>query len=233
MGANSGLTGAGLDLGYADNVIVRNLKISNVSVGEGDAITILDSHHIWIDHCDLSSVLDDATAGYDGLVDITHGSTNVTVSWTVFHDHNDTSLVGHSADATQMAEDSVLSVTYHHNHFLRVHSGPRIRWGTAHVANNHFESVSTFGIASESLATVFVDSNMFEDDVSMAIITTYLDPTPGTMVEKGDRFPRGFTPDIMRPTTAPPPLPYSYTPDGTDNLAALINACAGTGKLGY
>jgi hypothetical protein len=37
----------------------------------------------------------------------------------------------------------------------------------------------------------------------------------------------------MRPTTAPPPLPYSYTPDGTDNLAALINACAGTGKLGY
>ena len=30
VGANSGLTGAGLDLSYADNVILRNLKISKV-----------------------------------------------------------------------------------------------------------------------------------------------------------------------------------------------------------
>jgi pectate lyase len=233
MGADSGLTGAGLDLSYADNMIVRNLKIARVSIGEGDAITILNSHHIWIDHCDLSSDVADAAAGTDGLVDITHGSTNVTVSWTVFHDHKDTSLVGHTADPTQSAEDSALSVTYHHNYFLNVNSGPRVRWGTAHVANNHFERVTAFGVVSDSLATVFVDSNMFEDDVNMAILTSYGDPTPGTMVEKGNRFPRGFTPDIMRPTTAPPPLPYSYTPDNADNIAALINTCAGTGKLGY
>ena len=31
LGANSGLTGAGLDLSYADNVIVRNLKIAKAS----------------------------------------------------------------------------------------------------------------------------------------------------------------------------------------------------------
>ena len=74
MGANSGLTGAGLDLSYADNVIVRNLKISKVYVGEGDAITILASHNIWIDHCDLSSDRGRHHPGYDGLVDITHGS---------------------------------------------------------------------------------------------------------------------------------------------------------------
>ena len=56
MGASSGLTGAGLDLSYGDNVILRNLKISKVYVGEGDAINAAASHHIWIDHCDLSAI---------------------------------------------------------------------------------------------------------------------------------------------------------------------------------
>jgi len=111
VGASSGLTGAGLDLSYSDNLIIRNLKISKASADEGDAITLLNSHHVWIDHCDLSSDRDDTLSGYDGLVDITHGSSFITISWTVFHDHKDTSLVGNSADVTQQAEDSALRVT--------------------------------------------------------------------------------------------------------------------------
>jgi pectate lyase len=237
VGVNSGLTGAGLDLGYSDNVIVRNLKIAKVSVGEGDAITILDSHHIWIDHCDLSSDREDTTAGYDGLVDITHGSSFVTVSWTLFHDHKDTSLVGHTPnpDPMQQAEDEGLSVTYHHNGFFKVNSGPRVRWGTAHVANNHFDDVTSFGIVSDSAAIVFVDSNMFEDNVNTmnAVTTSYGDPIPGTMLESGDRFPSGFRLDIMRPTVAPPPLPYSYNADMPATVSAIVPYCAGTGKLGF
>src|SRR5262249_3603037 len=87
VGENAGLTAAGLDLSYTSNVILRNLKITKVHIGEGDAMTLLASHHIWVDHCDLSSDRTDTTAGYDGLVDITHGSSYVTVSWTRFHDH--------------------------------------------------------------------------------------------------------------------------------------------------
>jgi pectate lyase len=236
MGDSSGFTGAGLDLSYTDNVIVQNLKIAKAAVGEGDAITILNAHHIWIDHCDLSSDRYDTTSGYDGLVDITHGSSFVTVSWTLFHDHKDTSLVGHTNDPAQQAEDKDLSVTYHHNGFFRVNSGPRIRWGTAQVANNHFDDVTSFGIVSDSAATVFVASNMFEDNVGppdthLAVTTSYGDPTPGTMIESGDRFPRGFTLDIMRPTVAPPPLPYSYNADSAESVSPLITTCAGTGKL--
>jgi len=236
VGPNSGLTGAGLDLGHSDNVIVRNLEISRVSVGEGDAITILDSHHIWIDHCDLSSDRENAAAGTDGLVDITHGSSFVTVSWTLFHDHKDTTLVGHTPDPDPMAHagDEGLSVTYHHNGFFKVNSGPRIRWGTAHVANNHFDDVTSFGVVSDSAATVFVESNMFEDNVLMnAVTTSYGDPIPGTMIESGDRFPRGFTLDIMRPTVATPPLPYSYDADMPPSVSTLVTTCAGTGKLPF
>jgi len=228
-GDSSGLSGAGLDLSYADNVILRNLKISRVSIGEGDAITLLNSRHVWVDHCDLSSERDNTTAGYDGLVDITHGSSYVTVSWTRFHDHKDTSLVGHTSDLAQMAEDSALSVTYHHNLFFNVQSGPRIRFGNAHVFSNFFQTVTAFGVASESFAFVQVDHNMFAD-VPLPITTSYQDPNPGTMVEMSNIFPAGFTPDIMRPTDPQPP-PYAYMSDAADSVATIVCTCAGTGKI--
>src|SRR4051812_46611966 len=187
VGENSGVIGAGFDLSYADNIIIRNLKISKAAVGEGDAITVLASHHVWIDHCDLSSDRDDTTSGYDGLVDITHGSSFITVSWNDLHDHKDTSLVDHTSDPQQMVEDSALTVTYHHNAFRTIDSGPRVRWGFAHVYNNRFQDVNIFGVVSESAALVKVDDNVFED-VTTPLATTYQDPTSGTMIEAGDQF---------------------------------------------
>jgi pectate lyase len=232
VGANSGLTGAGLDLSYTDNVIVQNLKISKAAAGEGDAITLLNTHHVWIDHCDLSSDRDDTASGYDGLVDITHGSSFITISWTVFHDHKDTSLVGHTADPAQRTEDSALRVTYHHNLFSKIGSGPRIRWGIAHVANNLFRDVTAFGVVSESEAYVFVEKNMFGNDVMKPLLTTYQDPISGTMVESGDIFPPNVPIDIIRPTIMPDPLPYAYGPDRADSVSTLVSSCAGTGNLG-
>jgi pectate lyase len=230
VGANSGLTGAGLDLSYADNIKVRNLKISKASAGEGDAITILASHHIWIDHCDLSSDRNDTTSGYDGLVDITHGSQFVTVSWTLFQNHKDTSLVGHTADVTAQAEDQNLSVTYHHNLFLNVTSGPRVRWGMVHVFSNHFQD-DAVGVVSESEATVQVDHNVF-DNVMRPILTTYQDATSGYMIETGNKFTPSFTPDIAPPTTAFN-LPYGYSSDAADSVSAIVSQCAGTGQLTF
>lgn len=234
VGANSGLTGAGLDLSYADNVILRNLKISKAAAGEGDAITILASHHIWIDHCDLSSDKNDTTSGYDGLVDITHGSAFVTVSWTLFHDHKDSSLVGHTADATAQAEDQNLSVTYHHNLFLNVNSGPRVRWGFAHVFSNHFQDVDAFGVVSESDAIVQVDHNVFDNfgPDGKPILTMYQDPTTGFMTETANKFPAGFTPDLAPPPT-PIVLPYGYSSDAADSVSAIVSQCAGTGQLTF
>jgi pectate lyase len=227
-GPRSGLTGAGLDLSYADNVILRNLNISKAAAGEGDAVTILASHHIWVDHCDLSSERTDAAVSYDGLVDITHGSEFITVSWTVFHDHNDTSLVGHTADTTAQAEDQNLKVTYHHNLFLNVNSGPRIRWGRAHLFSNHFQKADAFGVVSTSDATVLVEHNVF-DGVTRPLATMYGDPLSGYMTETENEFSPAFTPDLMPPPVAPIVLPYSYSPDSS--VASIVGTCAGTGKI--
>ena len=71
-------------------------------IGVLDLIFGQQSSRVWVDHVDLSSDLDHDKdyvsamvpgtvfgshfSQYDGLLDITHGSTFVTVSWSYLHD---------------------------------------------------------------------------------------------------------------------------------------------------
>ena len=83
----SKLSGVGLYIKDQKNVIVRNMKIEKVKDANGDAIGVQNSKNVWIDHCDLSSSLNDGKDTYDGLIDITHGADYVTVSNSYIHDH--------------------------------------------------------------------------------------------------------------------------------------------------
>jgi pectate lyase len=66
---------------------LRNLKLHDAPKGQ-DLVTLDRATYVWVDHCDLSSagIVGDKDY-YDGLLDITHGSDLITVSWTKFHDH--------------------------------------------------------------------------------------------------------------------------------------------------
>ncbi|MQM01532.1 hypothetical protein Taro_034294 [Colocasia esculenta] len=83
----------------ADHVIIHGLSIHDCTPGkpglvrsspshvghrlgsDGDAISIFASSNVWIDHCRLSHC-------YDGLIDVTHGSTSVTISNSHFSNHD-------------------------------------------------------------------------------------------------------------------------------------------------
>jgi len=227
VGAKSGFTGGGLHLVDVTNVILRNLVIAKVAVGEGDAINLKRSTNVWIDHCDLSTDPTDTAAGYDGLVEITHASDYVTVSWTRFHDHRDTGLIGNLED--NAAEDTgKLRATYHHNLFLKVYSGPRVRFGTVHVFSNHFQEVSINGVAAETFSSVVVDHNMF-DRVMTPITTNYEDVADGSARETSNRFV-GSGPLVISATNSFVPT-YSFSTDAAESVPAIVAACAGTGKI--
>lgn len=83
----SGFTNSGIRVKRADNVILRNLYLHNAP-SKKDLVELQYSTNVWIDHNDFSSngITGDKDA-YDGLLDITHGSDGVTVSWNKFHDH--------------------------------------------------------------------------------------------------------------------------------------------------
>ncbi|KAI4379664.1 hypothetical protein MLD38_005934 [Melastoma candidum] len=68
----------------------KSLQVAGLTV---DGITVYGSGRIWIDHCTLSYCA-------DGLIDVTEGSTGVTISNNLFSHHDKVMLLGHSDDFT-------------------------------------------------------------------------------------------------------------------------------------
>ncbi|KAG6883625.1 hypothetical protein C0992_008276 [Termitomyces sp. T32_za158] len=134
----SSLNGVGLRVLNENNVIIRNVKISKVLASAGDALGIQASHQVWVDHCDLSSDRDHDKDFYDGLLDLTHGITGVTVTNCKLHDHWKAVLIGHSDNNEE--EDTPITVTLALNDWSNLNSRtPSIRFGHGHIFNNVFD----------------------------------------------------------------------------------------------
>jgi pectate lyase len=184
LGADSSavLTGFGLRLKEVENVIIRNLGIAKVLADNGDAIGSEYSNNIWIDHVDVSSDRDHDKDYYDGLIDFKRGSDYITVSNSFIHDHWKASLVGHS-NSNEDEDSGKLHVTYANNYWYNLNSrAPSIRFGTGHIYNNYYETVSD-GINTRIGAQVLVEGNVFVDS-KKALYST----DEGYAVERNNDF---------------------------------------------
>ncbi|GAB2272446.1 hypothetical protein Dimus_007272 [Dionaea muscipula] len=102
------LTGKGLRLKECEHVIICNLEFEGGRGHDVDGIQIKpNSKHLWIDRCTLRDY-------DDGLIDITRGSTDITVSRCHFSQHDKTMLIG--ADPSHIG-DRCIRVTIHHCFF--------------------------------------------------------------------------------------------------------------------
>jgi pectate lyase len=229
VGSSSGLTGCGLNMKGVNNVIVRNMKIAKVPAtnGNGDAIHIESSTHLWIDHNDLSSDTSHGTDFYDGLLDITHAADFITVSWNLLHDHIKCSLIGHS-DSNASEDTGHLHVTYHHNWFNNCDQRmPSLRFGTGHVYDNYYVNGTT-GIHSRMGAQMLVQNNVFRN-VGTPIETTKDSSVDGFVNQSGNDFGGGT--NLITQTGSFTSPPYSFHLDATANVISLVTAGAGTGKI--
>jgi pectate lyase len=246
LGGGSGFWGGGLALTGVSNVILRNLLIQGPNADDSsdnvDAIHIETSHQIWVDHCDLSSNGPTGTPTYDGLIDISDGSDFVTVSWTHYHDHGDTGLVGRSDSSAAAAEDAGKNhVTYDHDRFSNVLTGPRLRFGTIHVLNSLFQDVANYGVASIDGAGTRIENSVFrnvapppEDDANFGWVTTILTSATAGSVDLVGNLTDALTGAAVPPTppTAAISLQYAYSADSADAVQSLVTKCAGTGVVG-
>jgi pectate lyase len=228
VGSDSGLTGCGLKINGVSNVIIQNLKIAKVDTGTKDAIHLEESDHVWIDHNDLSSDMDNGNDYYDGLIDATHAVDYLTISNNYLHDHYKGILIGHSDD--NASEDTgKLHVTVDHNYFKNINSRtPSLRFGTGHVYNNYFVTGST-GAHSRMGAQMLVQNNVFSG-VGTPIQDDVDSDEPGHVNESGNDFGTGtnkITNGIGSFTSAP----YSVTLEAISGLASSVPANAGTGKI--
>src|SRR5579871_3905761 len=234
MGADgqSGLTGGGLIIDGTDNVIIQNLVVSS-PVGT-DALTVQAAQHVWIDHCEFFSDTIHSTSYYGWLVNIKHATDYVTVSWSKFHDHFNTVQIGHS-DSNGAEDMGHLTVTLHHNSFLGTWSGtPRVRFGSVHAFNNHYQTVMDYAVASQDGAQVLVERDVF-DAVAIPLTNTHEMTPPGALGDVMNRYSTDSGANVLAATGGPAftfaTPPYTYVADSPDSVPAVVAACAGPGTL--
>ncbi|MFD9372822.1 pectinesterase family protein [Streptomyces sp. NPDC060020] len=165
-GTGAGITGGSLVVKNADNVIIRNLSLTDVrdcfpqwdptdgSTGNWnsayDAISLRGATHVWVDHNSFSDAPHPDSANpvrfgreyqvHDGALDITNASDLVTVGYNTFSNHDKTMLIG-SSD-----QDTKLRVTLHHNVFRGiVQRAPLARVGRIHLYDNYYDTAPSEG----------------------------------------------------------------------------------------
>jgi pectate lyase len=215
-----------ISLAGVQNVVIQNLKIvgyncADAACGDGsDAVHVQTSHHVWLDHLDISD-------GTDGNLDITHQSNYVTVSWSKFwyssagRDHALSNLVG--ADDNDTTDTGKLKVTFHHNWWAKNISSrmPRARFGQIHLFNNLFASTNnSYCILSALEASLLVEKNVFS-----GVDNPHYTQQGGNLRAVGNVY-QNTTGDKTSTGSAFTP-PYEYTADATTGLAAAIMAGAG------
>ncbi|MBB2148458.1 pectate lyase family protein [Pedobacter gandavensis] len=173
--SGSKLIGAGLLIYGKNNVIIRNMTISKV-LTYSNIIIKEGAHHVWVDHCELSSELVSDWDYYDGLLDVGTGADYVTLSWNKLHDNHKAMLIGFSY--TRPDDANHLKVTVHHNYFYNISERtPDVRYGNVHVFNNYMQNAGYVG--SLMGATVRVENNYFKN--SSLPIRTEISPVAGVI----------------------------------------------------
>ncbi|KAJ8508422.1 hypothetical protein ONZ45_g9307 [Pleurotus djamor] len=218
IGRGASLVGVGLRVIDVNNVIIRNIKISKVLADAGDAIGVQNANQVWIDHLDLSSDLDHDKDYYDGLLDITHGVTGITVTNTKLYNHYKGSLVGHSD--SNASEDTKITVTYANNYFANINSRtPSFRFGHGHLFNNVFEN-NNDGINTRVGAQLLVENNIWTGSNKKPLYST----SSGYAVARGNDFGGGSN---TAPTGTFTQAPYSYSLLSTSSTLSSVRANAG------
>jgi pectate lyase len=185
-----------------------------------------DSHHIWLDHFDISD-------GQDGNCDITHGGDYITVSWTKFwysskdKDHQFSNLIAGSDNEP----DSVgkLQITYMNSWWGQMVETrqPRGRFGKIHMLNNLHNSADSRTVHGVGKDMALIAENSVYN-VQGEVFTDMTSPkgwkgtgnigtASGLNVSQGSVFT----------------IPYSYTPMPASKVEAAITASdCGAGNTG-
>lgn len=182
------------------NIVIRNIEFqaprdlapawdpTDTSTGAWnaryDAISVVTSRAIWIDHCTFSdgAYADSAeptpfngkhVQRHDGLIDIEDGSDAVTLSYNVFRRHDKTMLIG-SGDGGEKGKENYERgrerITFFANLWEdSTQRAPLARWGSFHLVNNVYRGSPTsadyplhYFIGAGSGSSILSEANAFE-----------------------------------------------------------------------
>ena len=248
------IKGGTIQLSSVSNVIIRNITIqdgydpfphhekNDGFNAQWDNIAIIGSKNVWIDHCTLEDTMlyknvtisgggKEKWQTYDGLCDITKGSSNVVVSYCFFKNHDKTMLIGNSTS------DTGSSITVHHNRFLNCGQRlPMAALANMHIFNNSYErDKNAYYKQNASIAlrganyTVIAENNYFGEGVGYCITSS--DGSKGKCYISGNVFKsRSEGSKSVSTQSAKPFTPdYDYRLDEAKDIPAILESEAGSG----
>jgi pectate lyase len=211
------------------NVIVRNLYVLGNDCRDGemgvcedgtDAVGIEGSHHVWIDHVDVSD-------GSDGNLDISDASDYVTISWSKFSYSNTTRIHRYSnligSSDSRVADRGKLRVTWHHcwwadNVQERM---PRSRFGDVHVFNSYYSARRNSYCIRAGVETRILAEHNYFDHVSDPFD---IEAATGIIEARENQFD-GTRASVTVSTAFTPP--YAYTADPVNTVPCAVSQGAG------
>ncbi len=232
LGSGAELNGIGIKMRRTSNIIIRNLKIHHVDMGDKDCISIEGpADHIWVDHCELYNEYQGADKDYyDGLFDIKKDADYITFSWNYLHDSWKCSLSG-SSDS----DDYPRRVTYHHNYYENVNSRvPLFRFGFGHLFNNYFLDIASTTSNSRMGACLRIENNYYEK-AKNPYITAYSKEKGGGDISGNilDNSPLNYTSEVEKLLDCTLNVPYDHAEwlNAAMDVPELVSSFAGVGKI--
>ncbi len=249
--ANRGvLDQIGVHVRNSSNIIIQNLHIMNVKKSGspisngGDAIGMETTvNNIWVDHNTLEASGGESD-GYDSLLDMKAGVTNVTVSYNHYRNSSRAGLIGSSDD-----DAANTNITFHHNYYENIQQRtPLLRHGLVHTYNNYWFNIANsdmiHGINSRMGAKVLVEGNYFKNS-NNPLIASDDSPQAGCWQTRSNTldsisYDRSVgngalvVPVISGgqfDSTCSVTVPYTYTLDASANIPSIVTANAGFGMI--
>ncbi len=169
VGDDATLYGWGITLKRTNNIEIRNAAIMwHCNGTDGDAISMdTENFNIFVHNMDFyygaPGAEEDQKKG-DGTVDMKQMTDYVTISYNHFYDTGKSTFSGGQWELNNKTDPRAkVNVTYHHNWFDHSDSRhPRCVVGNTHVYNNYYAG-NGYGAAACENASVFVESNYFEN----------------------------------------------------------------------
>lgn len=209
--------------GNAQNVIIRDLNITNPTKKKNtegfDGITVRGGKRVWITQCTFTDC-------GDGMVDISRGADDVTVSYCKFQysdpdmQHRFVMLISGPEKKGQRQ----LKVTLHHNWFGENCGSrmPAVRGAEVHMFNNFFDCEGNdYATNARKRAEILSENNFYQN-----VKNPFYAEDGGDLREKGNiykicsgRLEDGDD-DVFKPK-------YPYTLDKTKSVPDIVRAKAG------
>ena len=252
VGTNALFEEIGIHVRDASNIIIQNVHIRNVkksgspTSNGGDAIGMeTNVDRVWIDHNWLEASGGEKD-GYDSLLDMKAGVTNVTVSYNLYNDSSRAGLIG-SSDS----DNKNTNITFHHNWYKNIEQRtPLIRHALVHMYNNYWSNDSIdymfHAINSRMNAKALVESNYFYN-VNNPLLASDDSSTPGCWQTNNDNTVLPYIyysrtvgngalviPEVVSgqlQSTCAVSVPYSVQMDAAADVPAIVMANAGVGKI--